>query len=152
LRAPGEPALSETYEEAVRAAGAAVCGAPTAEPAALPAPSPFSHWLLSNPECALIAGTRDLATQRGISVGLVIATLPDWVDSHLQWMFDPMLDAIQTAAAQMNYSLSGFDLVDVEPAQSEVQPRGSVWPFPKVHELAPGALLFRRNDGDEKTG
>ncbi len=65
---------------------------------------------------------------------------------NLQWMFDPMLDALQAAAAEMHYSLSGFDLVDVEPAAADVQPKGSVWPYSRVHELTPGALLFRRTD------
>jgi hypothetical protein len=79
-----------------------------------------------------------------LKVKVLIATLPDWVDSSLQWTFDPMLDAIQKSAAQMGYVLTGFDMADTDPDPATVQPKGSKWPFPLVHELTPGSLLFRR--------
>ena len=100
-------------------------------------------------ECSLIAAILRRTESRRVSVTTVVATLPDWVDSSLQWAFDPMVDAIQTLAGQMNYSLAGFDPVDTEPAAQEIQPKGSVWPYPKVHELTPGALLFRSNSGSD---
>ncbi|HEY3655285.1 MAG TPA: hypothetical protein VGL34_09845 [Steroidobacteraceae bacterium] len=67
----------------------------------------------------------------------------------MQWMFDPMLDAIQMSAAQMGYVLTGFDLADSDPDPATIQPQGSVWPYARVHELTPGSLLFRKANVDE---
>jgi len=145
LKHPGLPELSDTYAAVVQTPRPDACMNGGTSPVTT-GPSPFDRPRLTVPECTLIAEVRDRAAARHISVGIVIATLPDWVDSNLQWMFDPMLDALQAAAAEMHYSLSGFDLVDVEPAAADVQPKGSVWPYSKVHELTPGALLFRRTD------
>jgi hypothetical protein len=100
--------------------------------------------LLTNEQdvCRVISAMRKQVAP--LKVKIMIATLPDWVDSSLQWTFDPMLDAIQKSAAQMGYVLTGFDMADTDPDPATVQPKGSKWPFPLVHELTPGSLLFRR--------
>ena len=59
-----------------------------------------------------IARLRAVADCKQISVHFVIATVPDWIDSSLQWTFDPMIDAIQMAAGQMDYVASGYFLPD----------------------------------------
>ena len=72
--------------------------------------------------------------EQGVRSQVLIATLPDWVDSSLQWTFDSMLDAIQMSAAQMDYVLTGYDLPN-----SKIQ-----W--------TPGSLLFRRVKPGEESG
>src|SRR5215472_7844612 len=144
LETAGVPALTAPYRLAIerRECDNCLSGSPAGDAGTTPA---LSEWRLSPDECAIVAELRDRARDQGISVGIIVATLPDWVDSNLGWMADPMLDAIQAAAAQMHYSLSGFDLVDKEPSAVEIRPKGSVWPFPKVHESTPAALLFRQD-------
>ena len=84
------------------------------------------------------AAIRDVVAklnEQGVRSQVLIATLPDWVDSSLQWTFDSMLDAIQMSAAQMQYVLTGYDLPN-----SKIQ-----W--------TPGSLLFRRvKPGGESGG
>ena len=53
-----------------------------------------------------IVRLRAVADCKQINVHFVIATVPDWIDSSLQWTFDPMIDAIQMAAGQMDYVAS----------------------------------------------
>lgn len=93
-------------------------------------------------ERALIARVAALAREERIGVRFVIATLPDWVDSSLQWTFDPMLDAIQMAAAQVGYLPTAHYLPDAELASGAGTPRARLR---RVHESEPGALLFRRH-------
>ncbi len=92
-----------------------------------------------------IARLHAVADCRQISIHFVIATVPDWVDSSLQWTFDPMIDAIQMAAGQMDYVPSGFYLPD-----SDTLARTNSAPAPhgehRTHELEPGAILFRREN------
>lgn len=146
----GPPELTTPYRQAIqrRESDNCVANSPAGHASITTA---FSEWRLSPGECAIVAELRDRARAQDISVGFIVATLPDWVDSNLGWMADPMLDAIQAAAAQMHYSLSGFDLVDTEPLPADIRPKGSVWPFPKVHESTPAALLFR-HDADDPDG
>lgn len=154
LKDPGKPALSEAYKVAPAAADGSSAPAPQyanceqlAPTAFVPATSgfaPVGRWRAADAECGLISRVKQDAERRNIGVDIVVATLPDWVDSSLQWMFDPIMDALQASAGQMGYSLVGFDMMDTDPDPASVQPKGSVWPFPRVHELTPGAVLFRR--------
>ena len=146
LDQPEKPTLAPSYADAIVPGPSSPCAPLKPNDAAKGGAwdSPFRNWRLQDAECALITRVRDKATAAGFTVSVVVATLPDWVDSSLQWTFDPTLDAIQTSAAQMGYVLSGFDLADTEPDPAVVQPKGSVWPFPHVHERTPGSLLFRR--------
>jgi hypothetical protein len=68
----------------------------------------------------------------------IIATVPDPIDSNAQWMFDPMVDAIQTAAADSGYVLDRFYIPDWTPEKGDVEPLG------KEHERWPAVVLFRR--------
>jgi hypothetical protein len=146
LARPGEPMLSDSYLAAASAHAKDGCDPFTGSAQVIPEDptSEFQRWRLHPYECALVTNVYAKAQSQRVTVDVIIATLPDWVDSNLQWTFDAMLDAIQTSAAQMDYVLSGFDLADTEPDAAEVRPKGSVWPYPRLHELIPGALLFRR--------
>jgi hypothetical protein len=147
LERAGAPELTAPYRPGIKPKEADSClgGSPLEH---APTTTPFSEWRLSSGECAIAAELRDRARDLGVSVGIIVVTLPDWVDSNLGWMADSWLDAIQGAAAQMHYSLSGFDLVDTEPSPADIRPEGSVWPFPKVHESTPAALLFRHGSNE----
>jgi hypothetical protein len=143
LRAPGEPDLSPSFRTAATERCAEGQLANTFTDTTPPSPE-------SPPDaCGVVAAVRARAGNH--QTHILIATLPDWVDSSLQWMFDPMLDAIQMSAAQMGYVLTGFDLADTEPDPLTIQPKGSVWPYPRVHETTPGSLLFRKANVDEKS-
>jgi hypothetical protein len=93
-------------------------------------------------ERALLDRVAALAREQRVGVRFVIATLPDWVDSSLQWTFDPMLDAIQMAAAQVGYLPSAHYLPDAELASGSGSARARLR---RAHESEPGALLFRRS-------
>ena len=87
------------------------------------------------------------ATNQSVDVETVIATVPDPIDSNLGWLFDPMVDAMQRAAAASSYVLDGYYVPDWSPEQEnpsshENEPRG-------VHERWPGVLLFRHTDVPE---
>ncbi len=83
--------------------------------------------------------------QQEIQSTVVLAALPDWVDSSLQWTFDSMLDAIQMSAAQMGYVLTAFDLPDSRGTSSESPtPEKTARSLRRIHESVPGSLLFRR--------
>ena len=149
LKDPGKPELSKAYALPAAPEGTYIYCPQLAPQAFMPAPGgngfiPLGEWRAADYECGLMLKVRQYAATQNTSVDIVVATLPDWVDSSLQWTFDPMMDAIQASAGQMGYSLVGFDMVDTDPDPVSVQPKGSVWPFPRVHELTPGAVLFRR--------
>lgn len=149
LKDPGKPELSRSYALPAAPEGTYIYCPQLAPQAFTPAPGsngfvPVGEWRAADYECGLLLKVKQYAATQNISVNIVVATLPDWVDSSLQWTFDPMMDAIQSSAGQIGYSLVGFDMVDTDPDPASVQPKGSVWPFPRVHELTPGAVLFRR--------
>jgi hypothetical protein len=149
LKDPGKPELSRSYALPAAPEGTYIYCPRLAPQAFTPAPGgngfvPVGEWRAADYECGLVLKVKQHAALQNISVDIVVATLPDWVDSSLQWTFDPMMDAIQASAGQMGYSLVGFDMVDTDPDPASVQPKGSVWPFPRVHEITPGAVLFRK--------
>jgi hypothetical protein len=88
------------------------------------------------------------ATNQDVRVETVIATVPDPIDSNLGWLFDPMVDAMQRAAAASSYVLDGFYVPDRSPEREsssshENEPRGA-------HERWPGVLLFRDAGAQEQ--
>jgi hypothetical protein len=152
LREPGKPELSKAYDLPAAPPGTYIYCPRLAPQAFTPAPGgtgfvPVKEWRAADYECGLLLKVKEYAAAKGINVNIVVATLPDWVDSSLQWTFDPMMDALQAGAGQLGYSLVQFDMVDTDPDPAAVLPKGSVWPFPRVHELTPGAVLFRRVNG-----
>lgn len=163
----GRPRLSTAYREALEG-GRLLGPAPAVEvaPAAgagttagagysgRPAASLFDELRASPQERALVAHVRELTARNGIDVRFVVATLPDWVDSSLQWTFDPMLDALQMAAGQMGYVPIGFHIPDAESAGQERTPSARSRSF-AAHESEPGVVLFRRErrgTGDDAGG
>ncbi len=155
LREPGKPELSKAYDLPAAPPGTYIYCPRLAPQAFTPAPGgtgfvPVGEWRAADYECGLLLKVKQDAAAQGISVNIVIATLPDWVDSSLQWTFDPMMDALQAGAGQLGYSLVQFDMADTDPDPASVLPKGSVWPFPRVHELTPGAVLFRRVNDSSK--
>ena len=94
---------------------------------------------------AAIRTVVDKLWQQDIRSRVVVVTLPDWVDSSLQWTFDAMLDAIQMSAAQMGYVLTAFDLPDSRGTSNESPtPEKTARSLRRIHESVPGSLLFRR--------
>jgi hypothetical protein len=75
-------------------------------------------------------------------LNVLIATLPDPVESHLDWAFDAEIEAIRRA-----YETSGFvtDRFWLPSARDSIDPGGG---RPKVaaRQWYPGVLLFRRSD------
>jgi len=101
--------------------------------------------------CESVRQVRGVLDRAGGRLTTVIATLPDWVDSSLKWTFDDQLDALQTAAAQLDYTFVAFDLPDsdaVPMASGEDPPR---FPIAKLHESTPGSLLFRKRRDNAAT-
>ncbi len=86
-------------------------------------------------------GTRsDGAVRDSFGLGVLIATVPDPYDSHLDWSFDAGLEAIRRAFETSDYVVDRFWLPG---------PRDSVSPTPgrprvALRELRPGVMLFRR--------
>ena len=95
-------------------------------------------------DCALIAFVRKAAAARNVTMRIVIATLPDWADSTLQWTFDAELDALQMAAADLGYVTHAYDLPDTDSVTPAPASNSLRWKPKKLHEIAPGALLLRR--------
>jgi hypothetical protein len=92
-------------------------------------------------------GTRsksDSAVPDSFSLGVLIATVPDPYDSHLDWSFDAGLEAIRRAFETSDYVVDRFWLPG---------PKDSLAPAPgrprvALRELRPGVMLFRRVQPD----
>ena len=69
---------------------------------------------------------------------VLIATLPDPVDSHLDWAFDTGLEAIRRAFESSGYVMEGFWL----PPRDTVEVSAGGRPLPR-RELEPAVMLFR---------
>jgi hypothetical protein len=78
------------------------------------------------------------AGRQALALDTVIATLPDYVDSHTRRLFDIGITGVQRAAYAIGYSLESFYLPDW--SFSEMKGEGT------RHEVEPGALLFRGNN------
>jgi hypothetical protein len=75
---------------------------------------------------------------------IVIATLPDWINSNSRWTFDPMLSAVQSAAAVAGYHLTSFYLPDWDPSARDPSSSSRQHGMRPLNESEPGAVLFRR--------
>ena len=126
----GEPVLAATYRELVdRSATTRSAGEPG-----------------GNSDCVLFTAVQQRLRERHMTLTTVIATLPDWVDSSLKWTFDAELDALQSAAGQLNYVSTSFDLPETAGSAGSVGPGAAAdvdYRLPRPHETSPGALLFR---------
>jgi hypothetical protein len=83
------------------------------------------------------------AADRQMNVRMLIAMLPDYVDSQTRRLFDSGLAGIQQAAGTLGYTLDRFHL----PGWSAHEHPGAR--PPSAHDSEPGALLFRSSRSDE---
>jgi hypothetical protein len=83
-----------------------------------------------------------------VALEFLVALLPDPIDSESKWMFDPLLDAISSAAAQRGYSLFKLAFPDW-PRQDPGRPPSP--PSSRAHEEEPGVVAFHsESDGTPK--
>ncbi|HXB55415.1 MAG TPA: hypothetical protein VN461_11565 [Vicinamibacteria bacterium] len=91
---------------------------------------------------ATLPALRKEAEKQSIDVRFLIATLPDPIDSHAGWLFDPLLDAIQSATAASGYVLDRYSV----PWRPTTEVSGGrlhrIGLF--NHEEAPAVVLLRR--------
>src|SRR3954452_90625 len=80
-------------------------------------------------------------------VGVLIATLPDPTDSHLDWAFDSDFEAILRAYERAGYVLDRFWLPWTEKSDTMVA-WGDGASSRRVREVYPGVVLFRRDSSD----
>ncbi|HSU13119.1 hypothetical protein [Longimicrobium sp.] len=78
------------------------------------------------------------------TVGTMVATLPDPVDSHLDWAFDSDYEAIVRAYERMGYVVDRFWLPWSEKFDTVVA-AGSENSGRRVRDVYPGVVLFRRD-------
>jgi hypothetical protein len=92
--------------------------------------------------------TASLAAARGGEplppVGVLVATLPDPTDSHLDWAFDSDFEAILRAYERAGYVLDRFWLPWTEKSDTMVA-WGDGASSRRVREVYPGVVLFRRD-------
>lgn len=74
------------------------------------------------------------------AVEALVALVPDPVDSHVRWLYDPIVESIQAAAATAEFTLDRFVVPDFgsDPARAS------------DHEIRPGVILFRKEDDARK--
>ena len=94
---------------------------------------------------ALIGRVKEAAKRHGYTLDTLVILLPDPIDSHSRWLFDPIQEAIQRAAAANAYALDRFYVPDWRPGQ----PPGAR--LSRVHEAWPGVILFRQLPGSANT-
>lgn len=93
-------------------------------------------FLEGNDRRCAVARIQNRASSNNVRLDMMIATLPDYVDSQTRRLFDSGMAGVQSAAYALGYSLVSFHLPDWNPADaSGTRTR---------HEVEPGALLFRR--------
>src|SRR5262245_18898976 len=83
-----------------------------------------------------------------IDVKFLIATLPDYVDSHMRWDFDAMSSAVQAGANNQHFVLDRFYLPDWDPTH-DLETGSHL--LRKSHETNPGVILFRRGQSSDYT-
>lgn len=98
------------------------------------------------PADALIRRLKAAAALHGYTLDTLVILLPDPIDSHSRWLFDPIQEAIQRAAAANAYALDRFYVPDWRPGQPTAAR------LSRVHESWPGVILFRQLPGSENTG
>ncbi|HJT31276.1 MAG TPA: hypothetical protein VJ783_04450 [Pirellulales bacterium] len=93
------------------------------------------------PDSRRIEKLATLAAGHGFDVHFLIATVPDPVDSHVGWQFDPVVDSIQRAFESRHFVLDRFYFPwrqTAEPTNSQ-----SVILQQSEHSRTAGVLLFR---------
>jgi hypothetical protein len=78
------------------------------------------------------------------SVGFIVATLPDYVDSNSGWLADQGLAAMQSGMAQEQYLFDRVTLIDWARTAGGAAPAPSA---SHLHERQPGAIIFRHVAG-----
>ena len=74
-------------------------------------------------------------------VQFIIATVPDPIDSHAGWQFDPTMGAIEEAAGANEFVLDRFYIPDAD-TSAPARP-GATAATAALHESQPGVVLFR---------
>jgi hypothetical protein len=74
-------------------------------------------------------------------VQFIIATVPDPIDSHAGWQFDPAMAAIEEAAGANEFVLDRFYFPDAD-TSAPTRPGATAAPT-ALHESQPGVVLFR---------
>jgi hypothetical protein len=136
---------------AQQAAGAAPSPAP-------PAPPPTTASKFPDPKAQRYRTAADLvhdffgdsgsvlsSVRHRYRVNILIALVPDPIDSHLDWAYDAELESIRRAYERSGYLIDRFWLP--WPAEVDTSARG----MPNhmaVRALHPGVMLFRRQDAD----
>ncbi len=115
---------------------------PSAEPVT-PLAALVSGEVWSAPEQLAVRTVVQTLNENDIRSQVVVATVPDWVNSNLQWLFDAQLDALQMSAAAMGFLLLSYDLPDWSRTPSRDAAEQALWSA-SAHELSPGSVLFRR--------
>lgn len=120
--------------------------------------SRFMNAVAKKDECPDSQSVSRFRRMRHVAPGASIArvlvvSLPDPADSHLDWLYDGNIDAIRRALAIAGYVPDAFKLQDefdslATRSQSRWSPMSSGSSFPLVspaRKYHPGVLLFRRN-------
>jgi hypothetical protein len=102
------------------------------------------HFDADEADQLLLANVKEKLQSEGIDLRVVIATLPDYVDSYSAWTFDLQLDALQRAAGSARYVLDRYYL----PASGSGLAPGSPAPDGPRHGEEPGAVLLRKRGKD----
>jgi hypothetical protein len=76
-------------------------------------------------------------------VDFLIAVIPDYVDSSSGWRADQVIGAIQSAMSDNRFVLDRFRLIDW--VRADKQASTEVSSNSRLHELQPGAIIFRRD-------
>jgi hypothetical protein len=86
----------------------------------------------------------------GQAIDVLIATVPDPVETHLSLFFDRTMDALQQALTREGYLFAGATL----PWDSKEHPESDDWLtregqvlFERAHEETPGLMIYRKRPG-----
>ncbi|HEX6746283.1 MAG TPA: hypothetical protein VF092_03130 [Longimicrobium sp.] len=85
-----------------------------------------------------------LVNQPADSLAVMVATIPDPVDSHEDWAYDAMLESLRRAHEQSNYVVDRMWLPWVVRADSVVADSARS----RVREAYPGVILFRSTEAE----
>ena len=144
--------------EKPREAAAAPPATPTPQTTATPPAgsqeiaAPLLTWFLppaERPEPRTLRGVLEKLDELSIPVSAFVTTVPDPVDSILDYAFDRTLDALQRAVRVNDYLLDRYSLPWLDGARRGETP-GADRRGPR--ERSPGVLVFRRVNPPEKPG
>lgn len=93
------------------------------------------------PDAPRLPQIRELAADLKFGVEFLVATVPDPIDAHVGWQFDPVFDAIQRAFEEDGFVLDRYWFPWMEYAQhAEAVPHDRPW---AEYAGSPGVALFR---------